>query len=125
MRSEYYFWMKWNDRLKAARDRAKISNTVIARHCGISDASVSDWMSGKTKQISAEHLLSTCKLLGVSPFFVMLGEEDAMTTVGAVASDTNINATETLRLLSLYAQSDQAGKKSIMGAAVAAASIRA
>lgn len=111
--------MGWNERLKAARDRADRKNTEIAKHCKVSDATVNGWMSGEIKTIAAHNLLPACRLLGVSPFHVIYGEESPGSV--ELIPDTSVNAAQAIQLLALYAKADEIGRKAIIGAALAAA----
>lgn len=116
---EYHLAMEWNDRLRDARDRADRKNTEIAKYCKVADPTVNGWMTGEIKTIAAHNLLPACRLLGVSPFYIIYGE-DAPGSVELVP-DASVNAMEAIQLLALYAKADDAGRKAIMGAAVAAA----
>lgn len=109
--------MKWNDRLRQARDKAGISNTEIAKACKVKPASVTGWMSGDTVNIEAQNLLAACKLLGVSPFWVMLGEESDSSSISLLPRNLTINAWDAVRLMMLFAQADEDGRKLIMAAA--------
>lgn len=105
MRIDYDLRMeKWNDRLRQARDKAGASDTDIAKACNVKPPSVHGWMSGDTVNIEAHNLLKACKLLKVSPFWVMNGEQ--------VEAPNLID--EVLELISLYGRADEAGKLAIM-----------
>lgn len=110
--------MKWNDRLKQARDRAGMTNTDIAKACKVKPASVTGWMTGDTVNIEAQNLLAACRLLGVSPFWVMLGDEsEAQAGISMLPASLTVAALDIVRLVSLYAQADEDGRKLIMDAA--------
>lgn len=119
MRNDYDLVMKWNDRLRQARDAAGVSNTDIAKACKVKPASVTGWMTGDTVNIEAQNLLAACKLLNVSPFWVMLGGESGA-EVDLLPSTTQVPAFDLVRLITLYAQSSQAGQRFIMNAAESA-----
>lgn len=53
------------DRLHEALKHAGISRADLARACGVRPPSVSDWFSGKTKNLSGLNLLNASKALGV------------------------------------------------------------
>lgn len=115
--------MKWNDRLRQARDQAGVSNTDIAKACKVKPASVTGWMTGDTVNIEAQNLLAACKLLNVSPFWVMLGEDkDKQAGITMLPQNLTINAWKTVRLLTLFAQADEDGQDLVMSAAEAAGS---
>ncbi len=120
MQNDYDFWMKWNDRLKQAFDAEKrkrsITATELAKASGTSSASVSDWFSGKTQNIEARFLIPACKFLRVSPLWVMLGEDDSQ-AIDLLPGSLQVSAAETVRLVSLYAQSTGDGKRVILNAA--------
>lgn len=62
------------DRLAAAFDPSKHTQAELSRAAKVSTASVSDWFSGETKTLKAEPLLRAAAYLGVSPFWLALGE---------------------------------------------------
>lgn len=110
--------MKWNDRLRQARDKAGVSNTEIANACKVKPASVTGWMTGDTVNIEAHNLLAACRLLNVSPFWVMLGEDsDKHAGINMLPPSLSVSAWDAVRLISLYAQASEDGKKLIMDAA--------
>jgi hypothetical protein len=55
-----------SDRIKVAmQGPPNISGVALAKACGVAAASVSDWRSGKTKTMEAEHLLNAAECLRV------------------------------------------------------------
>lgn len=63
------------ERLRAALDGPpKKSQAALARACGIKAPSVHDWLSGKTKAIEGQNLLSAAKFLGVAPEWLASGK---------------------------------------------------
>lgn len=62
------------DRLAAAFDPSKHSQAELSRAARVSTASVSDWFSGETKTLKAEPLLRAAAYLGVSPYWLGMGE---------------------------------------------------
>jgi transcriptional regulator with XRE-family HTH domain len=113
--------MKWNERLKQARDRAGATNTDIAKACKVKPASVTGWMTGETVNIESQNLLSACKLLNVSPFWVMFGEEaDESSSLSFLPESSMLPAWDAVKLIALYAQASEDGKHFIMNAAEAA-----
>lgn len=113
MQNGYDFWMKWNDRLRQARDAANVRNADIARALKVSNPTVNGWMTGDTVNIEARNLLPLCKMLGVSPFWVMFADDEEAEM--AILPDTaSIPAMDTLRLLALFAQATDDGRRRIM-----------
>ena len=53
-----------------------VSQSDIARECGISTASVSNWLTGISKSMRGENLLKVSRALGVSPVWLANGEGD-------------------------------------------------
>jgi transcriptional regulator with XRE-family HTH domain len=116
MQNDYDFWMKWNDRLRKARDDAGASDTDIARACKVSNPTVHGWMSGKTVNIEAHNLLAACRLLKVSPFWVM-SDDNTGVGVSVLPASMEIPAMDAIRLIALYAQATKEGRNVILAAA--------
>jgi transcriptional regulator with XRE-family HTH domain len=76
MDTVYDLVMKWNDRLKAARDAAGVTDTDITRACGVKNSSVNGWMTGATKTIEGENLLKVCAFLGTTPDWIIFGRKE-------------------------------------------------
>lgn len=76
MDTVYDLVMKWNDRLKAARDAAGVTDTEIALACGVKNPSVNGWMTGATKTIEGENLLKVCGFLKTTPEWIIFGKQD-------------------------------------------------
>lgn len=51
----------------------KIKPAALARACKVKPPSVSDWLSGRTKQIEGQNLLRAADFLGVSPQWLASG----------------------------------------------------
>lgn len=120
MQIDYDLDMKWNERLAEARDKAGMSNTDIVKACGVKPSSVTGWMTGKTVNIEAHNLLTACKLLNVSPFWIMSGDESPL-GMNIVPESAVIPAMDVIRLIALYARATDEGKSVIFNAAKAAA----
>jgi transcriptional regulator with XRE-family HTH domain len=116
MEIDYDCDMKWNERLRQARDAAGVSNTDIAKACKVKPASVTGWMNGETVNIEAQNLLAACRLLKVSPFWVMMGDETE-TDITVLPESLQVGALDVIRLVALFAQSTDAGKRFILKAA--------
>ena len=68
--------MKWNDRYKIALNKAGIKAIKMAELIKASPPSLSDWERGITVNPNSDMLLKASKVLGVSPYWIMYGEED-------------------------------------------------
>lgn len=101
--------VKWNDRLRQARDNAQISNIEISRHCKVAAASVTGWMNGDTVNIEAQNLLAVCALLNVSPFWVMGTDDPEMVTPPPLPLLDDVAL-----LISLYGRLDAEQREQIM-----------
>lgn len=76
MDTVYDLVMKWNDRLRAARDAAAVTDTDIARACAVKNPSVNGWMTGATKTIEGENLLKVCAFLKTTPEWIIFGKKE-------------------------------------------------
>lgn len=64
----------WADRIfRTARD-AEISDSAIARACGIKQGSVGGWKNGTTKRITGGNLVAVAALLKVSCTWIITGK---------------------------------------------------
>lgn len=52
----------------------RITQAALARACGLKAPSVHDWLSGRTKRMSAEYLLPACELLRVNEKWLATGK---------------------------------------------------
>jgi transcriptional regulator with XRE-family HTH domain len=120
MQTEYDLRMKWNDRLKQAFEAAAaakgITQTDLAAACSVKPASVTDWLNGETKSIEAKNLLPACKLLGVSPFWVMFGDGNQY-EFAKMSEAEPIEPSDAISLLASLAQSSDEGRKLIVESA--------
>lgn len=67
--------MTLKDRLaEAMAGPPKISQAALARACKVSQPSVNDWLSGKTKTIKGPTLLRVARFLRVSPDWLATGK---------------------------------------------------
>lgn len=57
----------------------------LARACGVKAASVSDWMSGKTKKLEGANLLMAAEFLDVEPWWLATGEGEMRRSTSAPA----------------------------------------
>lgn len=102
MDTVYDFIMKWNDRLRAARDAAGVTDTDIARACGVKNPSVNGWMTGATKTIEGENLLKVCAFLQTSPEWIVFGKKDDEVQRPKVFVSFNAEFDRALELLHIY-----------------------
>lgn len=76
-----------SERLKLAMaGPPKVTGAAIARACGISPPSVSDWLSGKSKTMEGKNLLATARLLRVRPDWLASG-------IGVMREEPSANLT--------------------------------
>ncbi len=68
--------MNWNQRLAQARTEKNIKKTDLAKLVGVSPATVTQWEAGTTKELKGENLTTVCRVLGVSPSWLLYGKED-------------------------------------------------
>lgn len=58
---------------EAMKGPPSVSGAALARACNCTAASVSDWLSGKTKTMEASNLLAAARLLQVDPDWLASG----------------------------------------------------
>ena len=63
-----------SERLKLAIERAGVSKSDLAKTCGVKPASVSDWLSGKSKSMRAPVAQKAAEFLNVSLIWLSTGE---------------------------------------------------
>ena len=62
------------ERLKEAMaGPPKITGRALAKACGVAPASVSDWLSGKSKTMEGANLVAACEFLKVRPKWLASG----------------------------------------------------
>lgn len=106
------------ERLKLAMaGPPKVTNSALAKACGVKPPSVTDWCSGRTKTIEAAHLLKAAEFLGVRAKWLVEGIGPMRETwtieqphggqiAGEVGSDRNAMRAEIQNLLN-YLSEDQ------------------
>jgi phage repressor protein C with HTH and peptisase S24 domain len=62
-----------SERLKAAMAEAGVSQAELARACGVKPPSIHGWLSGKSKFLRGENLLSAARALGVEQQWLATG----------------------------------------------------
>lgn len=113
MPNGYDLCMKWNDRLRQARDAAGVTDTDICAACNVKPPSVHAWMTGKTKNIEGHNLLTVCDLLGVSPHWVIFGTEAVGTRAGAHGAQP-IDPDGLASLIASYSRANTEGREQIV-----------
>lgn len=68
--------MKWNERLKLAREKRGLNKSQMSRLVGVSSATTTDWESGSIKMIDGEHLVKVASVLKVTPEWLIGGTEE-------------------------------------------------
>jgi transcriptional regulator with XRE-family HTH domain len=66
--------MSFAERVKEARDRAKLTQQQLADRCGLTDGIVSAWENGKTTGIIAHNLFCVADACGVDPRWLLTGD---------------------------------------------------
>ncbi len=62
-----------SDRLKYALELRGMKASDLARELGLSKASISQWLSSTTKELSASNALNAAKVLNVDPYWLVFG----------------------------------------------------
>jgi len=62
------------DRIKSRREKLRLSQLALAKDIGVKRASVSQWESGATKNITAENLIHCARKLKTTVEWLWLGE---------------------------------------------------
>lgn len=81
--------MRWNERIKIARELRGLNKSAFARLAGVSTATTTDWEKGKIKMIDGEHLIKVASVLRVTPEWLMTGwgEKEAGEDVNTVVTN--------------------------------------
>lgn len=101
--------MTLSERVKLAREKAGMTQAQLARALGISQPSVHDLESGRTKQFRSSTLLKMAKVLGQSPEWLAGGEGGLMPI-----SPQAIKTPEEDELLLSYRKLSSAEKKIVL-----------
>lgn len=64
----------WHKRLETARMHRGVSKSDVASAVKVSNATVSDWESGKTKKIEGDNLLNVCEYLRISAKWLLFNK---------------------------------------------------
>jgi transcriptional regulator with XRE-family HTH domain len=68
--------MKWNERLKLAREKRGLNKSQMSRLVGVSKATTTYWESGSTKMIDGEHLVKVASVLKITPEWLIGGTDE-------------------------------------------------
>jgi len=66
--------MNRGDRIKSAIEGSGVKQGVIAKFCGVSPGSITQWKTGETKDIRMNAFLKLCEITKHSPWWIALGE---------------------------------------------------
>lgn len=88
-----------SERLKAAMQEAGVSQAELARACGVKPPSIHGWLSGKSKFLRGENLLSAARALGV--------EQQWLATGIGPRHSTDVTLNEPLTTGQIYSESTQ------------------
>lgn len=66
---------EWARRIKQRREALGMSVAGLARACGIRPPSIHNWEGGRTKAIEGQNLVAAARALGVSPEWILTGNE--------------------------------------------------
>lgn len=70
--------MSLSERIRAAMAAAGVSQTELARACGVKPPSVHGWLNGKAKFLRGENLLQAAKFLGVDQDWLATGKGEML-----------------------------------------------
>ncbi|SIO58320.1 helix-turn-helix domain-containing protein [Paraburkholderia phenazinium] len=96
----------WNSRITEARTARRINQRELARLCGVSAPTVSDWESGRIKTLEAENMLKICTVLKVDPFWLVLGPPNGK---APIIEEKSPLSDEAVRLISWVERVDGLG----------------
>jgi transcriptional regulator with XRE-family HTH domain len=82
------------DRLQKALALSGKTQADLARHCGVTPASVADWFSSETKNMKSVPLLLAAELLNVRPLWLARGQPPMLTRYGEIAPASVVQAKE-------------------------------
>lgn len=78
------------DRLAAALERSGKTKMELARYCGVSHPSVTNWFNGRTKELTASNALRAASFLGVNSTWLTTGRGDMDTSVAGLHDEDEI-----------------------------------
>ena len=62
-----------SERLKYALELRGMKAVDLAKELGLSRASISQWLSSTTKELSAKNALNAAKVLNIDPYWLVFG----------------------------------------------------
>jgi transcriptional regulator with XRE-family HTH domain len=92
----------WNQRVKEAREAAKLSQAEFARRVGVRQPTVFEWEGGETKTLKGPNLLKVASVLGVTPEWLLTGKGSRATN--SVSADEPSAQEPTPEVLELAVQ---------------------
>lgn len=96
----------WNARVTEARQKRGLTKAALARECGVSGPTVTDWESGAIKSLEAANLLKICDVLGVDPWWLVLGKDKGK---APITDQKTPLSNEARRLISWVERADALG----------------
>lgn len=67
-----------DERLRQGMAHASVQATDLAAACGISDAAVSKWLDGQTKNLKANHAFNAAARMGINADWLSTGEGEML-----------------------------------------------
>jgi transcriptional regulator with XRE-family HTH domain len=65
--------MNWHTRLTQARTAKGIGKSAFAKLVGVSAPTITQWENGDTKKIEGSNLVTVCRVLGITPEWLLSG----------------------------------------------------
>jgi transcriptional regulator with XRE-family HTH domain len=90
----------WHARLTAARRAKSFTKTALAPLVGVTPPAITGWENGNTKKIDGQHLMDVCRVLEITPEWLMHGEGQYGIEQVAPAKNGEPGAAETANLQS-------------------------
>lgn len=78
---------KWNDRLREALKESPYKQRTLAQVVGVSTATMSQWVGGQIKNISAENAERVCATLRINTAWLMTGKGPKSGSAGDLTSE--------------------------------------
>lgn len=102
----------WKLRLRRAREAKQLKKTTFAKLVGVSNATATDWEKlvedGGIHEISAIRLSQVCKVLNVSPDWLLHGTEPTPSKSAQLSDKLSQDEAELLLVYRLAADPDKA-----------------
>lgn len=84
-------YMKQNERIRALRNAAGLSQEKIGEVCGVNRVSITKWERDPTVKINGDSLLKLSKAVNCTPEYILYGEKEGIPYEGAKAVTSNIS----------------------------------